>query len=112
MSSGDEPGKMDAVPIRLRRRRPRLRRDLEQQLAAVEPSRDRRVEYRPCVVTLNDGSRQDGVYLCEAGTWFDYWGVDLEDDRGKRLVPIQQVEAIEASASYSQCLYEAASEAT
>jgi len=41
--------------------------------------------YYPCRVELKDGQVIDFVYLCEANTWFQSWGVWPEEDPGKRL---------------------------
>lgn len=57
------------------------------------------MQYRPCRVTLEDGTKQDFVYICEADPWFQYWGVDPEDDSGKDSVPIERVRAIDESPS-------------
>jgi hypothetical protein len=67
-------------------------------LAVVEPSQDGHLQYRPCAVTLGDGTRRDCVYVCDAEEWFDPWGVDPEGDRGKRSLPLEHVAAIDESA--------------
>ncbi len=72
---------------------------LRQELSRVEPSYDGALEYRPCAVTLDDGTEQDFVYLCEAEPWFEYWGVDPEDDPGKASVALDRVVAIRESPS-------------
>ncbi len=53
--------------------------------------------YRPCRVTLDDGSVQDRVYVVEASPYKRSWGVWPEDDSAKRSVPVERVEAIESS---------------
>jgi len=72
---------------------------LKQELLNVEPSLDQGLEYRPCLVTLDDATERDFVYVCAAGPWFDHWGVDPEDDSGKRSVPIDCVVKIRESPS-------------
>ena len=86
-------------PLARRRSRPELPRQLAAQLAAVAPSTDGAIDYRPCRVTLDDGSVRDRVYVQRSDVWFDQWGVDPEDDPGKELVPIDTVVAIEESPS-------------
>ena len=95
-----------------RRPRPHLPADLRAQLDAVEPSIDGGLAYRPCQVTLRDGSVRDHVYVQEAQSWFSIWGVDPEDDEFKTLVPIDSVVAIESSPTrlpvrIANALYEA-----
>jgi len=64
---------------------------------AVEASVDGATEYRPCEVTLVDGTVQDRVYVQEATRWFSVWGVDPEDDHGKVLVPVERIAQIAES---------------
>jgi hypothetical protein len=85
---------------------------LTAQLRRVPPSRDGRLEYHPCRVTLDDGRIVDCVYIVEAGAYLVKWGVWPEDDPGKRSVPIERVVTIEESphrlpASLANRLYEA-----
>jgi hypothetical protein len=72
---------------------------LKRELLSVEPSLDHGLEYRPCLVTLDDGRERDFVYVCAAEPWFDHWGVDPEDDTGKRSVPIGCVVKVRDSPS-------------
>ena len=72
---------------------------LQDQVLAVEPSVDGALAYRPCQVTLVDGSERDFVYLCEAGPWFDFWGIDPEDDGEKTHIDVEDVRAIAESPS-------------
>jgi len=76
------------------RPRPPLPARLREQLIAVEPSVDGQLEYRPCQVTLIDGTTRDRVYVQEAAIWFEMWGVDPEDDDDKDLVPVERIAAI------------------
>ena len=69
------------------------------QVEAVRPSVDRRLLYRPCQVVLRDGSVMDRVYVQEAWTWKQVWGVWPEDDRGKSWISIDDVVAISESPS-------------
>jgi hypothetical protein len=64
---------------------------------SVEPSILGRLEYRPCEVTLRDGSINRYVYVQEEQTWFTYWGVDPEDDAWKQSIPIEDVVTIAES---------------
>ena len=70
---------------------------LAAQLRAVPPSRDGRLEYYPCRVTLDDGRRLDCVYVVDADAYIKMWGVWPEDDPGKSSVRIEQVVGIEES---------------
>lgn len=78
----------------------------------VEPSVGGMIEYRPCRVTLVDGTVRDHVYVQEAESWFSVWGVDPEDDSGKQLVDVSSIVSIEESPSrlpvrFANVLYEA-----
>lgn len=95
----DTPGEPSHPGGFVRRPRSVLSSTLKQSLLAVEPSRSCGVEYRPCVVTLDDGTQRDFVYLCEAQSWFAQWGVDPEDDRGKDFVALEHVVEIAESPS-------------
>ena len=77
-------------------RYPSLPPELARQLSVVEATDG---IYRPCIVTLHDGSMQDRVYLAEAQPWFRYWGVWPEDDDGKLSIDIRAVAAIAESPS-------------
>jgi hypothetical protein len=59
------------------RRYPPLSFELAKQLLTIEATGGL---YRPCVVTLQDGTVLDRVYLAEAQPWFRHWGVWPEDD--------------------------------
>ena len=78
------------------RRYPPLLLQLAKQLSTVEATDG---IYRPCIVTLQDGSVQDRVYLAEAEPWFRRWGVWPEDDSGKLSIDIRNVVAIADSPS-------------
>jgi len=91
------------------RRYPPLPEKLVQPLSAVEATDGL---YRPCMVTLHDGSTLDCVYLVEAQPWFSVWGVWPEDDEAKLSVDVRAVAAIEDSpsrlpASVANALYAA-----
>jgi hypothetical protein len=98
--------------VEQRRQRSRLTDALRVELEAIEASVDGDVGYKPCCVTLDTGEVRDFVYVQEAGAWFAFWGVDPEDDDGKRLVPIESIVAVESSPSrlpvrFANELYEA-----
>jgi len=76
-----------------------IRPDLLAQVEAVTPSIDGRLLYRPCQVTLKDGRVIDRVYVQEAWTWKQTWGVWPEDDRGKASIRIDDVVRIWESPS-------------
>jgi hypothetical protein len=63
-------------------------------------------------VTLSDGSVRDRVYVQDAATWFEVWGVDPEDDDEKTLVDMEMILSIEDSptrlpARFANALYAA-----
>lgn len=76
---------------------PALSSDLERQLAGIEPSGDRSIEYRPCAVVLADGAVHERVYVQDAQSYISLWGVWPEDDPGKRSIDVSQVVAIRDS---------------
>jgi len=62
-----------------------LTAELREQLLAVPPSTDPvasdlLLEYRPCVVSLRDGSSRDYVYVQDVEPWYAAWGVLPEED--------------------------------
>ncbi len=68
--------------------------------------------YRPCMVSLADGSKVDRVYVCQASKWIESWGVWPEDDDAKWSLDVEQVVCVEPSPSAlptwcSVLLYEA-----
>jgi hypothetical protein len=64
---------------------------LKQSLGTIVPSRDGAIEYRPCVVTLRDGSVHPCVYLLEAQPYISAWGIWPDDDPGKTSVKVRDV---------------------
>ncbi len=72
---------------------------LYEQLLQVEPSYDGGMEYRPCLVTLNDGRKVDCVYVVHEQQYIRHWGVWPEDDSGKQSLLIEYVSGIEESPS-------------
>ena len=53
--------------------------------------------YHPCLVTLKDGRVIDRVYVQEAQTYIQSWGVWPEQGSGKWSLPIEAVAMIESS---------------
>jgi hypothetical protein len=72
---------------------------LAAQLACIEPSRDGRLEYRPCSVILLDCTVVQNVYIVDAQQYIDAWGVWPEDDPGKSCVSLEAVQSIAPSLS-------------
>jgi hypothetical protein len=70
---------------------------LQAALEAVVPSRDRDIEYRPCRVTLRDGSVHSCVYVVDAQRYIAYWGVWPDDDPAKSHVAVRDVVALAES---------------
>ena len=74
-----------------------IRPDLLDQVQAVPPSGSGELLYRPCQVRLIDGRVLDRVYVQEAYTWKQSWGVWPEDDGGKAAISIDEVASISDS---------------
>lgn len=73
---------------------PKLTVEQEQQLAKITPSQDSNISYYPCQVQLKDGSMLSNVYLVEATSYLQTWGVIPDADKGKQSVRIEDVVAI------------------
>ena len=92
---------------------PKLTPYLETALRAVEPSGGRcEPVYHPCAAILKDGSRIECLYICEAQSWFRYWGVWPDEDRAKKDLNLLDISSIEESrfrlpARFANRLYEA-----
>jgi hypothetical protein len=80
-----------------RRDRPPLWAALMAQLQAVEPSIGWNIEYRPCEVTLLDGSVKSHVYVQSSIPYYEVWGIDPEDDSGKSSVLVEEIAEIHSS---------------
>jgi hypothetical protein len=78
---------------------PLLPAELAEQLALVPPSHQGDLAYRPCSVTLRDGTVRDRVYVQEVTSWLAGWGVLPEDDDGKDELALVEVAAIAESPS-------------
>jgi hypothetical protein len=53
--------------------------------------------YKPCILTLLDGTVLDRVYVQNATDYINIWGVWPDEDRGKTAVDILQVTRIASS---------------
>ena len=77
------------------RRYPRIPRGLYEQVLAVESSVDAVIPpafaYRPCRVRLEDDTWLPRVYVQEARSWLELWGVWPDEDPGKTEVAIGDV---------------------
>lgn len=80
-----------------RRSYPPLPESLRASWESVTPSGDEHVAYRPCRLTMEDGSTVDCAYVMDAQSYIDWWGVWPEDDPGKRSVSIEKVVSITES---------------
>ncbi|MDC7675824.1 hypothetical protein [Asticcacaulis machinosus] len=61
---------------------------------------------------MKDGTELPRVYICEATSWYKYWGVWPEDDAGKKSIDLNLIAGIAASpqrlpASFANKLYDA-----
>jgi hypothetical protein len=99
-SIGGDGSPQDAVLlVRSHAKPPMIRPELLDQVLAVPPSGAGDLLYRPCQVTLIDGRVLDRVYVQEAYTWKQRWGVWPEDDSGKDTISIEDVASISNSPS-------------
>ena len=97
-SIGGDGSPQDAVLlVRSHAKPPMIRSELLDQVHAVPPSGSGELLYRPCQVMLMDGRVLDRVYVQEAYTWKQTWGVWPEDDRGKAAISIEEVASISDS---------------
>jgi hypothetical protein len=76
---------------------PIISAELHRQLLLVKPSHDGQLEYRPCSVGLQDGSRNDFVYVVEASAYIRVWGVWPHEDKTKSAIRIDEITRIEES---------------
>jgi hypothetical protein len=76
---------------------PPLPATLRASWEAITPSTDGKLEYRPCSVTLTNGTTVPCVYVMDAQSYIDAWGVWPEDDKGKRHISIVDVASISES---------------
>lgn len=82
------------------------------QLMRVPAVTDGEMEYRPCLVVLDDGSRLPRVYVVEAQAYKRNWCVWPWDDPAKVWIPIERVKQIQDSPErlppkYATVLYHA-----
>ena len=76
---------------------PSLPDHLRAQWEAIVPSITQRLEYRPCSATLKTGVVVPCMYIMDAQTYIDSWGVWPEDDPGKQHVRIEDITSISDS---------------
>jgi len=67
------------------------------QLIRIEPSVYLGLEYRPCRLTLRDGTLIERAYVVSAEQYHPVWGIWPEDDDGKSAVDIAEVADIAGS---------------
>jgi len=53
--------------------------------------------YKPCAVTLRDGTDLCCVYIVDSNSYIRVWGVFPEDDPGKRSISVDEITAIRDS---------------
>jgi hypothetical protein len=76
---------------------PPLTDQLRVQVGEVPASHDGGLAYRPCAVTLEDGSEDLAVYVVPYRPYIRVWGVRPEDDPGKRSVPVSRIRSVRDS---------------
>src|SRR5262245_15106849 len=89
-----------------------LPRELVKELRRVPSSRDCEMEYKPCAVTLANGTELSCVYVVDRKPYIRYWGIYPESDPGKSSISIAEVRQIRDSpnrlpAPLADCLYRA-----
>jgi hypothetical protein len=70
---------------------------LYEQLLEIPASHAGDLDYRPCQVTLRDGSTVERVYVVEALPYFRTWGIAPEDDGAKSWLSIHEVRSVRES---------------
>jgi hypothetical protein len=78
---------------------------LNQSLQQIQPSRDAHIVYYPCRVTLPSGLTADDVYVQDEISHIKAWGVYPEEDRGKSLIKIEEVQSLTESPSRLPALF-------
>jgi len=76
---------------------PPLPAALRDEWERIEPSGEGAVRYRPSAAILADGTTVECVYLIDAQSYIDSWGVWPEDDPGKQSVRVDDVRAVAES---------------
>lgn len=89
---GDEES--GAVNELVLERIPVIRSELQAQLLKVEPSRDRRREYRPCRVHLRGGGVLERALLVEAKSHERLWGLWLQHSEPEDNISIEDLSGI------------------
>jgi hypothetical protein len=79
-----------------RRVYPGLSSELQRQLIAIPKATG--FDAVPCKVTLDDGSQLERVYIQDAQSYIDKWGIWPEDDKAKRSLDVTRIVAIGESA--------------
>ena len=72
---------------------PSLPMGLADQLARVATSRDRLLEYAPCLVSLHSGEVLSRVYVVEESAFLEMWG----NDPNRPFLDVSEVASIEDS---------------
>jgi hypothetical protein len=75
----------------------RISATLLDQLAAVAPSTDGVIEYRPCSATTTGGTVHERVYFVEADEYIRVWGVWPNEDPHKTELQIARVTGLRES---------------
>src|SRR4051812_24201635 len=91
---------------------PKMPARLAAQFDGIAPTTDGPITYRPCKVTLIDGTEQDFVYIVDAASYIKLWGIWPNQDKGKGEIEIENVRKISESPSrlpprFAQKLYNA-----
>jgi hypothetical protein len=79
---------------------PKLPASLAAQLRSVPASGSPHGPfYYPCAVELRSGEKRKCVYLCEAQSWYEIWGIWPDEDSGKYRVSLDEIRSLADSPS-------------
>jgi hypothetical protein len=86
---------------------PKLSPHIKKQLDAITPSIEpiAGLAYYPCLVTLQDGTSLDRVYLVSQAPWVKLWGIYPGSDPGKSEVLVSDLVSVAESPSRLPALF-------
>jgi hypothetical protein len=71
--------------------------ELQDDLSAITPSRNRDLTYWPCAARMKDGTVLVCVYVVPEGPYIRHWGLYPQQDRGKSYILLSDVDALAES---------------
>jgi len=79
------------------RKYPSLSQEIAKQLVIIPCTTDRKLRYYPCRVNLKNGKVENCVYLIEAQSYINAWGVWPDQRNGVREISASDIVKIEPS---------------